>query len=233
MTIEYRSKSRARLIQSACSDEMVAAAAWVSTHGPDHEADEKRTAGLIQYLMRHRHGSPFEHGSITFLVECPLFVAREVFRHRMFSFNEVSGRYARLQPQFWVPAATRGLINVGSAARPVMGGADAALHETVDHILEASYQNDWLAYERLLEAGVATEVARTVLPMGLYTSFYLTCNPRALMNFLSLRIARDNNAYDTYPQLEIQELAEKMESAWSGLMPLTHGAFEACGRVAP
>lgn len=233
MTIEYRSRSRARLIQANCSDAMVGAAAWVSTGGPDHEADPKREAGLIGYLMKHRHGTPFEHGSMTFMVECPLFVAREVFRHRMFSFNEVSGRYKRLDPVFWVPAATRGLRNVGSSARPRMGPPEAAQHELVDHVLESSYANDWTAYERMLEAGVATEVARAVLPMGLYTSFYLTCNPRSLMHFLSLRIAREENAYETHPQLEIQELAEEMEETWKSLMPWTHAAFTRCGRVAP
>lgn len=235
--IEYRSSITAELINGSANDLMVGMAAWVSTNQVfPHENeiyDQKKLVGLIRYLMKHRHGTPFEHGGYTFRVECPIFVAREVMRHRMFSFNELSGRYAKLEPVFWMPRATRGLVNVGSSARPTMGDTDPAQHELVDHVLESSYQNDWLAYEKLLEAGIATEVARAVLPVAIYTRFYLTCNARSLMHFLSLRISSKDNTYQTYPQAEIQELAEGMEQIFAECMPLTHAAFVECGRVAP
>ena len=94
-------------------------------------------------------------------------------------------------------------------------------------------RRSYAAYREMLEAGVAREVARTVLPVGLYSSMYATCNARALMNFLSLRTRRDDSAFPSFPQREIEMVAEEMEREWAALMPLTHAAFEANGRVAP
>lgn len=228
--IEYRSSMTVSLVNGVASDLSVAMAAWVSTGAP---GDSTKVEGLIRYLMKHRHGTPFEHNSFTFLVECPMFVAREIMRHRMLSFNETSGRYRKLDPVFWMPRVHRGLVNIGTSARPIMGEADAEQHALVDRVLETSYQNDWLAYEILIDAGIANEVARTVLPAGIYTQFYLTCNARSLMHFLSLRIDHQNNTHDTYPQQEIQEVAQLMEEHFKTMMPLTHKAFDGCGRVAP
>jgi thymidylate synthase (FAD) len=85
----------------------------------------------------------------------------------------------------------------------------------------------------MLDAGVAREVARTVLPVGLYSSMYATCNARALMNFLSLRVSDPDATFPSFPQREIEMVAEQMETIWAGLMPLTHAAFERNGRVCP
>jgi thymidylate synthase (FAD) len=85
----------------------------------------------------------------------------------------------------------------------------------------------------MLDAGVAREVARAVLPVGLYSSMYATCNARALMNFLSLRVTDEHATFPSFPQREIEMVAEQMEALWAGLMPLTHAAFERNGRVCP
>jgi thymidylate synthase (FAD) len=85
----------------------------------------------------------------------------------------------------------------------------------------------------MLAAGVAREVARTVLPVGTYSSMYVTMNARSLMNFLSLRTKREDSRFPSFPQREIEMCAEKIEAHWSTLMPMTHAAFEANGRVAP
>ena len=85
----------------------------------------------------------------------------------------------------------------------------------------------------MLAAGVAREVARIVLPLTIYSSMYVTVNARSLMNFLSLRTKRDDAHFPSFPQREIEMCAEQMETAWQGLMPLTHAAFEKNGRVAP
>lgn len=118
MTIELRSHMRVDLVQFMGSDELVAAIARVSTLGPKtpeyiqtHGADPSR---LLTFLMRNRHGSPFEHNSMTFYVEAPLFVVQEFLRHRVgFSYNQESARYRELKPAFWVPAGERNLYQVG------------------------------------------------------------------------------------------------------------------------
>ena len=91
----------------------------------------------------------------------------------------------------------------------------------------------YAAYQRMLEAGIAREVARGVLPVATYSSMYVTLNARSLMNFLSLRTKRPDSHFPSFPQREIEMVADKMETAWAQLMPLTHAAFEANGRVAP
>ncbi len=89
------------------------------------------------------------------------------------------------------------------------------------------------SYQKMLDAGVAREVARVVLPVATYSSMYVSMNARALMNFLSLRTARDGSHFPSYPQREIEMVAEKMEAEFAKLMPLTYGAFEKSGRIAP
>ena len=89
------------------------------------------------------------------------------------------------------------------------------------------------AYQRMLEAGVAREVARIVLPLNIFSSMYVTVNARSLMNFLSLRTKREGTHFPSFPQREIEMCAEKMENAFRELMPLTYAAFNANGRVAP
>jgi len=106
-------------------------------------------------------------------------------------------------------------------------------HEVVAREVEESCRQAYAAYLLMLEAGVAREVARTVLPVGLYSSMYATCNARALMNFLSLRVRSDDAAFPSFPQREIEMVAEQMEAQWAALMPLTHAAFERNGRVCP
>ena len=99
--------------------------------------------------------------------------------------------------------------------------------------IESSCSQSYASYLEMLEAGVAREVARSVLPVGLYSSMYATCNARALMNFLSLRVTHPDSAFPSFPQREIEMVAEQMEALWAGLMPLTHAAFERNGRVCP
>ena len=85
----------------------------------------------------------------------------------------------------------------------------------------------------MLAAGVAREVARSVLPVNIYSSMYVTMNARSLMNFLSLRTKREDSAFPSFPQREIEMVAEKMEAFWRELMPATAAAFDKNGRVAP
>ncbi|GAA1682027.1 FAD-dependent thymidylate synthase [Nonomuraea sp. NPDC048882] len=235
--VKFRSDVDVELVKSAASDADVLWAARVSTKGESSlaeiEADPQRSKGLINFLMRDRHGTPFEHSSMTFYVSAPIFVFREFMRHRTFSYNEESGRYRQLEPVFYVPGPDRKLVQEGKPGKYVFRDGTPEQQELVAETTRESYRQSYRAYLEMIEAGVAREVARTVLPVGLYSSMYATCNARALMNFLSLRVKRDDSTFPSFPQREIEMVAEKMEALWAELMPLTHAAFEANGRVCP
>jgi thymidylate synthase (FAD) len=235
--ITFRSDMTVELIKHAASDADVIWAARVSTKGEQTLAeineDPERSAGLINFLMRDRHGTPFEHSSMTFYVSAPIFVFREFMRHRTFSYNEESGRYRKLDPVFYVPGPERKLVQTGKPGGYVFSDGSPEQHALVTQTVEAACRQSYAAYLRMLEAGVAREVARTVLPVGLYSSMYATCNARALMNFLSLRVRHPDSAFPSFPQREIEMVAEQMEDCWARLMPLTHAAFERNGRVCP
>jgi thymidylate synthase (FAD) len=235
--IEFRSDVTVELIKHAASDADVIWAARVSTKGEnslaDVQADPERSKGLINFLMRDRHGTPFEHSSMTFYVQAPIFVFREFMRHRTFSYNEESGRYRELRPVFYVPGPERKLVQVGRPGKYDFVDGTPEQHKLTVEATQEAYRQAYAAYREMLGAGVAREVARTVLPVGLYSSMYATCNARALMNFLSLRTRRDDSAFPSFPQREIEMVAEKMEEEWAKIMPLTHAAFQANRRVAP
>ncbi|MCY0933672.1 FAD-dependent thymidylate synthase [Streptomyces sp. H34-S4] len=234
--LQFRSDVTVDLVKHNAKDFDVAMAARVSTIGGSHDetVDLTRDHGLINFLMRDRHGSPFEHNSFTFYIEAPIFVAREFFRHRAgWSYNEQSGRYKELDPVFYVPPRDRDLIQVG---RP---GAYTFEPGTYDHFgitrweHEQTYRITWTSYQRMLREGIAKEVARNVLPVGIFTSFYATCNARSLMHFLSLRTMREGSKFPSFPQREIELVAEDMEGIFEERMPITHAAFLRNGRVAP
>jgi thymidylate synthase (FAD) len=235
--IRFRSDVTVELVRSSAQDADVLFAARVSTKGEqsleDVAADADRSRGLINYLVRARHGSPFEHNSMTFYVQAPIFVFREFMRHRIASYNEESGRYRELQPVFYLPGRDRKLVQEGKPGHYVFVDGTADQHAMVDKETRAACEQAYAAYQRMLDAGIAREVARIVLPLTIYSSMYVTMNARSLMNFLSLRTKREDSRFPSYPQREIEMVAERMEQEWAALMPLTHAAFEKNGRVAP
>jgi thymidylate synthase (FAD) len=185
-----------------------------------------REEGLIRFLMRERHGTPFEHNSFRFHVKCPIFVAREWMRHRTNSFNEWSGRYSKLEPEFYLPASEDVRTQVGKPGAYRFDPVDPALAEETRQAQQAVYDQAYATYVQLLERGVAKEIARNVLPVAIYTQFYWTVNARSMMNFLSLRNAET-------AQREIRRYAEAVERFFAGAMPVTHAAFVANERRAP
>ena len=236
--VEFRSDVTVELVRSSASDSDVLFAARVSTQGEQsldgNEADATdRDKGLINYLMRDRHGSPFEHNSMTFYVHAPIFVFREFMRHRIASYNEESGRYRELRPVFYVPGPDRNLVQIGKTGHYEFVPGTPEQTELVDREVRAVCEEAYESYQRMLEAGVAREVARMVLPVTIYSSMYVTMNARSLMNFLSLRTMREGTHFPSFPQREIEMVAEKMEQFWVDLMPMTSASFNANGRVAP
>jgi thymidylate synthase (FAD) len=246
-------------LQHMGGDSAVISAARVSTLGRDTveelTKDAEGSYGLLRFLMKHRHGTPFEHGSISFLVHAPIFVWREWHRHRVgFSYNEESARYKPLDPVFWVPRRDRPMIPVEGwkPGRPKFQTLDqwlAAKEPGEDpqvianvadhhyfHLVAGKKRAYRIAYEQYrqdISVGFAMEVARSVLPVGIYSSCWVTCNPRSLMHFLSLRTHDETASFVSYPQLEIEEAARQTERFFAEHWPLCYRAFVECGRVAP
>lgn len=187
------------------------------------EGDEK----LINFLMRERHGTPFEMVDLKFEVRAPIFVFREWHRHRIASINEMSGRYTELERLFYVPHRDQ--------IREQKGKPGAYFYERVESeelagntqaaIYEASYKA-FDAYEGMLRDGIAKEVARIVLPVNTYSKMVWKCNLRAAMNFLSLR-------NHPHAQWEIRQYAEAMEKLIMSVAPVAMERFVQYGRRQP
>ncbi len=231
MTLKYRSNMTVELVQSMGSDEAVVLAARVSTK--TESVDATKDAGLINYLMRDRHGSPFEHNAFTFYIEAPIFVFREFQRHRIASYNEESARYKQLEPVFYVPNLERKLIQKGKPGAYKFELGDLSHLTAVYRSTYEANKSAYAEYQKMLDAGVAREVARGVLPVNIYSSMYVTMNARSLMNFLSLRTDREENLFPSFPQREIEMVAEQMEAIFAERMPITYDCFNKNGRVAP
>ncbi|CAD67297.1 conserved hypothetical protein [Tropheryma whipplei TW08/27] len=232
----FLSEITVELVKHSASDSDVVFSARVSTLGSFVAVTDclsNRDIGLITFLMRERHGSPFEHSHMTFRISAPIFVFREFMRHRIASYNEESGRYKNLDPVFYIPDEKRKLVQIGApgAYKFEEGTSEqyGLLIEEMKELSLAAYDT----YKRLLACGIAREVARMILPLNLYSTMYVTINARSLMNFLSVRTSRANSAFHSYPQREIELCADRIEEIWKGLMPETHAAFEKQGRVAP
>ena len=214
-----------RLDDAMADDLSVVNGARVSFARHKTEMDDS-DAGLIRFLMRERHGTPFEHNSFRFHIRAPIFVAREWFRHRVGSFNEFSMRYAKATDDFYIPEPDDVRSQVGKPGAYSFEPVEPGVAETTREEMRAVYEAAFSAYERLVDLGVARELARSVLPVGAYTEFYWTVNARALMNFLSLRNSET-------AQREIRRYAAAAEQFLAEKMPVTYAAFVANDRAAP
>jgi thymidylate synthase (FAD) len=235
--IVFRDDVTVDLVKSSASDADVIWAARVSTAGEQSidslNDDAEKSAGLINYLARERHGSPFEHTSFTFFISAPIFVFREFMRHRIASYNEESGRYRELKPVFYIPSKERKLIQVGKTGHYTFEDGTEEQYNLMVSEMKKAYIAAYDAYQKMLDAGIAREVARATLPVATYSTMYVTMNSRALMNFLSLRTTAEGSHFPSYPQREIEMVGEKMEAFFAEKMPLVHAAFNKSGRVAP
>ena len=235
--IIFRDDVTVELVKSSASDADVIWAARVSTAGEtsleELDKDAEKSAGLINYLARERHGSPFEHTSFTFFISAPIFVFREFMRHRIASYNEESGRYRELKPVFYIPSKERKLIQVGKTGHYTFEDGTEEQFNLMVTEMKKAYTAAYDAYQKMLDAGIAREVARATLPVATYSSMYVTMNARALMNFLSLRTTAEGSHFPSYPQREIEMVGEKMEAFFAEKMPLVHAAFNKSGRVSP
>ena len=228
------------LRRQMASDDHIIESMLVSTQGDDirqlwESEGREGIDGRIRFLMKNRHGTPFEHNMFTFFVKAPIAVFREHHRHRIgWSYNEESGRYKVLKPEFYIPPAERPLIQTGKPGAYVMEPGDDFMWMSLDIAMRNQFQRAYDCYEELLEFGIAKEVCRGVLPVYIMTSMYATANARSMMAFLSLRTDEPESTFPSKPMWEIDRLvAREYEMALAAYMPITYQAFCDFGRVAP
>lgn len=232
--IVLRSDIKIDPIDHMGGDVDIARAAWISTGKDLREDEEGRVEGFLNYLMKHRHGTPFEHVTLKVRAEAPIMVYREWHRHRIQSYNEQSGRYTTFLPHFYVPPRERQIANSGSSARPKFEGEnDKDMYDEFYESLAEGYNHVWQIYEDNINQGVSNEMARLVLPFATYSSMYATANIRAWLHFISLRTSEEGALWQGHPQFEIVQAAKQIEAYLAEHFPLTLQAFIKNGRVAP
>ena len=206
-----------RLVDYMGGDERIVQSARVSYGKGTKSFREDR--GLIRYLMRNRHTSPFEQVVLTFHAKMPVFVARQWVRHRTARLNEISGRYSVMQDEFYLPDPQQ--VSYQSSSNR-QGRGETLPESEAQRIIDSMrrrQQEAYATYEELLEAGVARELSRVNLPLSMYTEWYWQIDLNNLFHFLDLRL-------DPHAQYEIRKYAEVMFEVAKAVCPLACEAFE-------
>jgi thymidylate synthase (FAD) len=213
-------------LERTYGDELAIVNAARVSYNKRKDAIDEADIGLIKYLLREQHGTPFEHAGMCFHVRCPIFVAREWFRHRIGSFSEMSGRYVEMAHSAYVPTSKKIRKQVGKIGHYVFESAsESEASEAID-VINLSYETAFASYQKLLDLGIAKEVARNVLPLGIYTEFHWTVNLRSLMNFLHLRLG--DSALE-----EIRDYALVVEHMVERSFPELYLAWNETGKKVP
>jgi thymidylate synthase (FAD) len=222
-TIKVHDHGFVRYIDHMGTDERIVEAARISYKSPSKgpEADAK----LLKYLLANRHTSPFEMVKVTFNIKLPIFIMRQYVRHRMQNLNEVSARYTELQDEFFMPNKWRVQQTTGNKQGSVAAEMPDKWHKEAAGHAALAYKFCYTKYESLLKMGVAREMARIVLPVGIYTEIYATWD---LNNLIKFFILRD----DSHAQSEIQDYATAMKKITGELFPATMALYEEM-RTAP
>lgn len=233
--VKFRSDMQVELLDCFGTDSKVAQVARVSTR--NEEATPERDARLVGTLVNEGHMVPLEHAAMTFRIECPIFVSRQIVKHRMSSISELSARYSEMPPEFYVPGEHRKLGQTGSRMAYDMVELGPQRTAATRYIIEEASKRAWRSYEDVLRVGAAREVARMVLPVNVYTEIRMTMNLRSLLNFLSLRVDWKSQGYDnvkqvSHPQYEVQMVALEMAKHLMVNFPAVWQAFHEKGFVA-
>lgn len=221
--ITFTDKITVELIEAAGDEQSIVRAARVSTKGSKAEAAEAK--GLVKFLVREGHHVPLEHTLLTFRVHAPIFVTRQILKHRAgVSISEESGRYRELEPVFYRPGKERKLKQVGKTGDyNFVRDVD---HDTMGAVSDAAFifsaSSAYDCYETMLEAGIAKEVARMVLPVNLYSTMFVSFNLRSALHFVNLRTQRTGS----HPQYEIEQVAEQIYDVLKERFPNVVEAWE-------
>ena len=214
--ITFRSDLRVEYVDSMGDDKRIAQAARVSTAGLDN--DREKYVGLVRALIRDGHWSPLESCTMTIAFDVPAFTRDQIIRHRSMSFSVFSLRYSEAKPVFWVPSDDRPLVQVGKALDYRREQGSKVQRILTEGKIADAATRAWLDYERMIESGVANEVARTVLPNSVYSPFWATGNLRSWLHFVGIR-------NDPHAQPEVREAAEKVENIIGERWPVALAAY--------
>jgi thymidylate synthase (FAD) len=180
---------------------------------------EDKDKGLINYLLRNKHTSPFEQCVLTFECKMPIFVAREWVRHRTARLNEMSGRYTQLPFEVYTPTAERIMGQGKTNKQGSEGELPAEARETFLYLHEENVKKVYADYESMLESGIAKETARIDLPLSIYTKWVWQCDLHNLLHFLRLRM-------DSHAQWEIRQYANALAQVVQEAFPWAWAAFD-------
>lgn len=210
--VTFVTESTVDLVDYMGTDKSIVDAARVSYGKNLSITTDDKDRKLIRYLMENGHTSPFEHVAFTFYIKTPIFIARQIMRHRTWAFNEISMRYTQAKDEFFMPKEWRGQ----STDNKQMSDGAVDLQLGCNNIYKYSVEVALDAYKILIEEGkVARELARAVLPVSLMTEFYGTVNLHNLMHFLKLRLHE-------HAQPEVQDVAREMEKHMAAVVPDTY-----------
>jgi len=216
--IKVLDKGFVRLVDYMGGDDRIVQTARVS-YGEGTKT-VRQDAGLIDYLLRHEHTSPFEH--IIFELHCkmPLFVARQWIRHRTARLNEISGRYSVMKDEFYLPPREQiSLQSIDNKQGRAEEAVPPELEKKVLDLLKSDQSASFANYEELLNDGIARELARINLPLSMYTEWYWQMDLKNMLHFLKLRM-------DSHAQWEIQEYARAIAKIVQAVCPMAYESFE-------
>lgn len=228
MSIEFTNQITATLVDYMGDENSITDAARVSLNGVTEQA-KRDPERLIARLYNEQHGVPFEHVELVFHFECPIFVSRQVVKHRLSSINEISGRYVELKPKFYLPAWGAALGQSGKAMDYNRQPLDPGTVLTGDYLMRCSYRRDWETYEQLKQLGYSNEQARAALPTATFTELRMKANLRSWLNFVALRVDWPDATTPSHAQAEIQQLGKQVAAVIAEQYPNVWAAFVSNG----
>ena len=231
--IKFRSDVDVHLLDYMGDENSIVRRARVSTGGDlsserNNPGDELSPAdlGLLRMLYREKHGVPFEGVEFEFYFRIPIFVSRQIVKHRIASVNEESGRYREMDGEFYIIPDNRKVEQIGKTSAYEFVESDPELIQYVQASQKRTAEFAWNEYLHSLDKGVAKEVARQTLPFSLYSSMYYKANLRSMLNFLSLRKEwGDESVYPSHPQFEITLVADKVSEEVRRIVPNVYDEF--------
>lgn len=215
--IKCLDKGFVRLVDSMGGDDAIVQSARVSYGKGTSKLSQDR--GLIRYLMRHRHTTPFEMVEFKFHCKMPIFVARQWVRHRTANINEYSLRYSEARDEFYYPDPDHIEFQSSINKQGRMGEVDSDLKKKVQNYFKEISERSFAVYSELNEAGVARELARSVLPVNLYTEWYWKNDLHNLLHFIGLRS-------DSHAQYEIRVFSDAMDQSVKAVAPFAWEAYQ-------
>jgi thymidylate synthase (FAD) len=234
--VDFRSDVKAVLMDSMGGEGSIVRRARVSTEGEGstkipQEILEGSDLGLLKWLYRNQHGTPFEGPEFEWYFEVPVFVSRQIVKHRLSSINEESGRYREMKGQFYViPEEGRKIVQVGKTGDYKFEEGRPDQIDAFRSVQKMMAEAAWINYQKLLAYGIAKEAARMILPVSLYSSMYFKCNLRSLLNFVSLRKDwGDDAVHASKAQTEIEWLTDQIVEVLKEKVPNVWDLFVESG----